>query len=123
MYRGDTFVYDTQLMNPLPGPTQGKVPQNLTGWTLWFTAKYQAVDADQNAVIQQDNATVGGVVVVGPATNGNIAVTAAPLSTRGFPDAPVTLVYDIQGKDGSGRIFTMETGTLTVAPDVTRAIA
>lgn len=125
MFRGDTFVFDVQVYKapvfgqPEDSPTP---PQDITGWKMWFTAKNQFPDPDRAAVVQLDNASIGGIAFIQP-TNGLAEVTMSPLATYGFADGPVTLVYDVQVKDLSGRLTTVEQGTLTVYPDVTRALS
>ena len=46
MSRGDSFVFDFQVMQPPPNQT---APQNITGWSFWFTCKYTYVDPDNAA--------------------------------------------------------------------------
>lgn len=113
MYRGDTFVFDVQVV-------KNNVPQDITGWTMWFTAKYSYPDQDSQAAVQQS--TGDGIAYTFPLA-GKAEITVAPIKTRGFPDGPVTLVYDVQVKDLLGSIFTVDAGTLLVIPDVTRRIA
>lgn len=112
MYRGDNFVLEVQV-------AKNGIRQDITGWFMWFTAKYAYPDPDSCAVTQRT--TTDGIVFTDPA-NGKATITVPPLATRNFPDGRVTLVYDVQVKDLSGAIWTVESGTLTVAPDVTRAI-
>lgn len=125
MYRGDTFVFEVQVFQarlfnqPEDAPTP---PQNITGWKMWFTAKYSTADYDNAAVSQLDNGALGGVVFVDP-TIGRAEITMPALATLQFPDGPVALVYDVQVQDAIGRISTVEVGTLTVNPDATRRIS
>lgn len=113
MYRGDTFVLDAQVK-------KDGVPVNITGWKVWFTAKRTYVEPDNVAVMRHDSDALGGVTIT-DAVNGKVRVVTSPNATAGFPDGPVKLVYDLQTKDLANNIFTVETGTLTVLPDVTRA--
>jgi hypothetical protein len=130
MSRGDSFVFDVQVLRPPPGaPNAPPIPVNITGWRMWFTAKYQVNDPDNTAVAQvtSDPTSVpagGGIVFTQP-LQGSAEITMPPLATYTFPDGPVVLVYDVQVKtnDSTPRIFTVESGTLTVNPDVTRAIS
>jgi len=134
MYRGDSKSFTRQvLFNALTdeyrtiAPSIEQIPNgfaalNLTGWRVWFTAKYHYPDPDSSAVMQLDNAALGGVVIVTPAT-GILVATTPPIATRLFPDSEIALVCDLQGKDGSGLIRTFDSGILVVSPDVTSAIS
>lgn len=113
MFRGDTFVFDVQVFQA------NGAPADISGWTAWFTAKFYVNDPDLRAVMRQDNGDLGGIVLTQP-TIGKLEVTVAPIATRGFPDGAVELVYDVQVRDNSGRVSTVDSGTLTVNPDVTR---
>jgi hypothetical protein len=129
--RGDTLLYVDQVFrNPLTGryatsqpgrlPPPGMQPANLTGFTVWFTAKPETALPDAQAVFALDSATLGGVVLTTAAV-GIFTVTGSSLATIGFPDGPVRLRYDVQIKDTSGNVFTIETGRMVVTPDVTRS--
>ena len=120
MSRGDTFVRDIQVTAPPPGAPPGAqpVPVDITGWTLWFTAKYNLADVDAQAVAQLSTLT-SGIVLTTP-TAGKAEITMPPGATVNFADAPVSIYYDVQAKDLSGRIFTVERGVIVVTPDVTR---
>lgn len=137
MRRGDTLFFLDQVFqdvvtkelftvpttNPPTPPPPGSAPFNLAGCTLWFTAKAYAPDPDLRAVFELGSASpLAGVAVV-VAALGTFSVTGLPVSTRGFPDGPVALSYDVQVMDGTGRISTVEQGTLVVVPDLTRAIS
>jgi hypothetical protein len=119
MSRGDTLQLAIQVLQ------DNGAPQNLTGFTVWFTAKYTVYDADLRSVFALDNISPGGnggVVLTFP-TIGEFTVTGPAVATQGFPDGVVTLVYDVQVEDASGNLTTVETGTLAVNPDVTRSIS
>jgi hypothetical protein len=127
--RGDTLTFPFQVtVDPILG-TLGTcipnklppdlVPQALTGWQLWFTLKLYYSDPDSQAVAQLDNMTLGGVTVT--SAHQGLAKAVVPNTvTQTFPDGPVTLYYDIQAKDPAGNVTTLESGTTTVGPDVTR---
>jgi hypothetical protein len=125
MSRGDTFVLDIQVFQaPQFGSPPGTPtpPQDVTGWFFWFTAKYQVQDADSAAVSQLTSGLSGGITFIQP-TIGRVRCIMPAVATRSFPDGPVVLAYDVQGQDLLGNISTVEIGTITVNPDVTRAIA
>lgn len=133
--RGDTLYFLTQVFqdaqtkqlltvpvtNPPTPPPPGCVPFNLTGCTLWYTAKGYPTDPDVRAVFALGSASpLSGVSLVS-ATVGLVSVTGPASRTLGFPDGPVRLSADLQVRDGGGRVSTVEAGTLTVVPDLTRA--
>jgi hypothetical protein len=124
-FRGDTFVLDTQVLRPPPGSLPGSppVPTNITGWMVWFTVK-RTFEPDQFAVCQLTTTPTGqgGIAFTQPLI-GWMEVTMNPIVTRGFPDGNVALPYDIQVRDLSGNLFTVEKGVIVVMPDVTEAIS
>ncbi len=121
MSRGDSLSFLVPLVNPSTG-----APLDLTGAKIWFTAKNNYVDPDIRAVIALDSDTVSGngaVTILTPATSGQARIDINPIATRAQPDGVVKLVYDVQVKDAAGFVTTVENGTLTIIPDVTRSIA
>ncbi len=130
MSRGDTLVFALQVFRdlttnkltswPINGAPPGNVAHPITGYTMWFTAKWYYTDPDNRAVSQLTNATAA--ITFTEATTGKALVTMPALATRAFPDGPVTLVYDVQVMDTDGNISTTEAGTILVTPDCTRAI-
>ena len=118
MFRGDSFVFDVQVLQG-----DGCSPQNITGWDAWFTAKEHYAVPDSQAPIRLGTLPpLVGITFTSP-TEGKMEIVVPPFATVNFPDTPLCLFYDVQVRDGAGRIFTVELGTLTVRPDVTRAIA
>lgn len=95
-------------------------PLDLTGKTLIFTAKRAVVDPDPGVFQKRTGA---GIAIRSPqsgATKGVADVAILPADTAGLPAYRTTLIYDAELVDG-GAVSTLETGTLTVAPDVTLA--
>jgi|ERR1700722_10422018 len=130
--RGDTIVIDTQVLEPpVAGlPVQNPptlVPANITGWFFWITIKYYYSDPDSLAVAQCNSTPAstptGGGVTITNALNGQLEGIIPPAATLNFPDSIVECVYDIKAKttDSIPRFFTVETGTIVVRPNVTRA--
>lgn len=118
MFRGDSFVFEVQVLQ-----ADGCSPQNITGWEAWFTAKEHYAVPDVQATIRLGTTLpLVGIVITSP-FEGKMEIVVPPSATVNAPDTPLCLVYDVQVKDGAGRIFTVELGTLTIRPDVTRAIA
>jgi len=124
MRRGDSLIFPVQVVKTTPGGSMA--PQDLTGWFLWCTIKRTVSDPDPLAVAQVTTAPssvpAGGSLALLVATAGQAQVSIPPIATRGFPDGRVRLVYDVQGKDGAGNIFTVEVGEIEVEPDVTNSI-
>jgi hypothetical protein len=131
LLRGDTLVFiDSVVRDQVTGvltavpagqqPPPGSVPVDIAGYTITFTAKYEFPDSDNRAVSQLDNLTLGGVVIL-TANPGKFSVTMPASATRGFADSPIVLLYDVQAQDPAGRVSTIDLGTITVSPDVTRS--
>lgn len=98
----------------------GVTAQNITGWALWFTGKLAIADADVAAVFQRTVA--GGGITITNAVGGLATVTLVPANTDSLTQ-DTTLFCDLQGKDGSGKIYTLATGKLVVQAEVTRSTA
>lgn len=108
---------DTTTLNVSCFQTDGVTPLNITGYTLWFTAKYVVADADPG--VFQKTTTAGGITITN-AAGGIATVSLVPTDTSSL--AGVVLLWDLQGKDPSGNITTLASGTLTITADITRAI-
>lgn len=106
---GNTEFIDFQI-------TVAGVPQNITGWTVWFTAKRRAGDADPG--IFQKTIANGGLVVTSAATGVGF-IRIDPSDTASLPQERTTLWADQKAKDGAGQLFTVAKGTLIIRPEVT----
>lgn len=129
MFRGDSLILNVlvqQLQDPtLPvGPTNPLVPVDLTGATLWMTAKKCLPDPDSKAVFQIKTPT--DIVIDADPTTGRAKVTvpAAATTTVVFPKdtAQLELFYDIQVKTQTGIVQTVASGKLVLTEDVTDAV-
>lgn len=119
MFRGDSLGFEIEMANP-----ETNAPLSLAGAKFWFTAKHAYADPDERAAIRLDSDPVngrGGITIVDEA-RGLARVDIPPIATRAFADGVVNLVYDVQIKEAGGAVSTVEIGTLSVYPDVTRAI-
>lgn len=117
MYRGDTLAFVVQVLDPTYG-----TPVDITGWEFWFSVKYSVADPDAYAVFADNSASMtGNVTIVSPPVQGKVSVRMPADKTRQFPDTRALLAYDVQGKDPAGDVRTIELGTVSVFPDVTRA--
>lgn len=112
IYRGDTVKLNVAV-------TVGGVVFDLTGCTIWFTAKNLYTDADPG-VFQKS--TLNGGIVVTSAPNGLCQVTILPADTSGQAATKIMLLWDCQVKTSTGLIYTVASGNLIVIPDVTQSI-
>jgi hypothetical protein len=119
MYRGDTFSFLYQIRHrppTLPCACAGRcdcgVPQNVAGWTVWFTAKYNLGDPDDLAAVSLSTLTSG--IVLANVPLGTIQVTVPTLATYAFPGGRQRLMTTIKSMDLSGNLTTEEVGTLDV---------
>lgn len=116
MFRGDSRSLTVAALQP-----DGVTPQDLTGWSLWFTGKLAILDPDMSAVFQR---TIGSGITVTDAAAGLATVALAPASTDSLmatgTATSVDLFCDLQGKDGSGDVATLATGKITVLAEITR---
>lgn len=112
LFRGDTSVLTVTV-------TREGVVENLTGASIWFTAKEDLTDLDADALMAYDNLSGGAsrVTVATPA-NGVVRVTFNPADTALAPvDTPV--FADVQVKTAANEIFTAAFGQLVFRADVT----
>lgn len=112
-FRGDTIRFPFQIVNLATG---GAI--DITGWTVWWTAKFAVPNPDAQSAWQVST-TTGGVVLVSP-TQGQGIATVQPIATVQWPDGPVKLQYDLQTADLTGVVQTVERGVAVVWPDITR---
>lgn len=117
MYRGDTLDIQIAVTSGVD-KTGSPKPVDLTGAKIWMTAKKSVADADGSAVFE---VTTPVDVVVTDALGGLAEIVVPASLTTSLGDQPVGLYYDIQVRLASGKVQTIEAGTLTVIPDVTRA--
>lgn len=98
--------------------TAAGVAVNITGFSIWFTLKWSKGDADVDAVLQKT--TADGITITSGA-DGEFTVTidAGDLDAV---DKDASLYYDIQIKDGTGKVYTRQEGLYRVTRDVTRSI-
>ena len=117
--RGDTLVFQIQVYQPPPANT---APQNLTGWFLQFTAKYQTADQDNQAVAISKTTGVSPNIITFPfgITTGIAQVSAGPLNTITLGDGKTRLVYDVVAIDPSGNKTQVERGRWTIRAGSTR---
>ena len=92
---------------------------DLTGCSLYMTAKSEVTDADAAAIFQLG--TAGGTIVVTSAINGQAQVVISPTHTATLPYAKKILYFDLMLKTSQGEYWTIASGTFAVKPNITRA--
>lgn len=119
MHRGDTLEIRLALFD-----ADGVTPFSLVGAKVWSTLKRALSDTDVLAVSRVDSAGVsvpsGGSVTVTDAANGRVTIRHASAATDAFETGYLDLYYDVQVRDSLSRVFTVDHGTVSVVPDVTR---
>lgn len=107
--RGDTNTYTGTVLD------SSDAAVNLTGCTLRFTAKLARSDADDaTGVITK---TTGSGITHVNAAAGTYRITLDPEDTDALTAATLYW-WDLQLTDGSGGVFTVGSGTLTMTTDV-----
>lgn len=108
--RGDNALFSMNIVNYVGDAL------DITGAEIWFTAKYGPNDADEDAVFQK---TIGNGIDIVDAPLGEINIVLDPEDTDSLLDTN-KLRFDVQIKDASDKVYTIESGTLIVDYDVTR---
>lgn len=109
----DDFVYIVTIQD------EDGVAYNLVDCTLWWTAKRRKSDDDSAAIAKLywiSGGASDGITVVTPA-NGQATIRLTPTQTDDFTAYPH--VWDLQLKDASGVIRTVDSGVLYVSRSVT----
>src|SRR5215831_777731 len=89
----------------------------ITAEKAWFTAKRNTRDPDSDAIIALDSANMPGKVQI---SSGKVLVNIDPADTASCLDR--LLLYDLQIRETSGTISTVERGFIQLIGDVTRTI-
>jgi hypothetical protein len=119
VYRGDTLVLPIWVAQ-----TQRGEPLNLTGATVWFTAKTDLALADNAPTSIQCSNLLGGLQIL-DSDDGMYQVVVPPQATQNLADDTV-YVFDAQARTSPPSPATPETHTIkrgffVVVRDVTRA--
>jgi hypothetical protein len=110
--RGDTNIYNVSVL-------KGGKQYDITGATLWMTAKHFLEDDDSDAVFQIQTPTD---IMVYDAIHGHAQIVVQPMHTEDLTEDEV-LFYDVQLREGNGYVCTIAKGKLEVALDVTQTTA
>lgn len=123
--RGDTWTLKVQVTQLPDGAPDGAfgVPVNITGYKIYFTVKRYITDPDAYAVFQSNSADLTNNVTITDALNGKVTCKMPSSKTVNFPDGQVVLLYDVAVIDLAGNVSTVDSGTVTIVPDVTRAVS
>lgn len=112
MHRGDSAAFDLTI-------TKNAVAVNLTGSTLRFTAKRDKADPDADAIISKVSSDASQIEITN-AAGGLATVHLVPADTEDLTEQ-TTLLYDVQVKDATNKVFTLVEGKLKIKLDVTQA--
>ena len=85
-------------------------PIDITGWTVFFTAKAKADDLDAAAIISKT------ITVFTDPTGGEAGISLSSTDTN---QDIGSFLWDIQVKTNLGQIITVAEGILTITKDIT----
>lgn len=108
-YRGDTIRLSVPVI-------RNSSPVDLTGSTIYFTAKRKKNDLDVDAVIQKS--TDDGIIIT-DAELGQALIVIAPIDTSSLEDEP-RLYCDVEVIEANGTRTTVANGRLTIKYDISR---
>lgn len=110
---GDDFVYTATVVD------EDGDPYDLSGATLWWTAKARLSDADDDAVAALywvSGGSASGITVATPAT-GEAAIRLTPDETDDFTQRAHH--WDLQLSDAVGVVRTVDSGLIIVRAGAT----
>lgn len=113
MKRGDNFSI---LYTVTDGSTG--LAQDLTGCTVWWTAKLSKSDADPGYFQRKTGGSGITLATQSGSTKGQFTVAIVNTNTSGLT-ADTDLYFDCQVKDTASEIYTLESGLLRVTLDIT----
>ena len=104
IYKGDNYSWEFHF-------TSAGVVENITGWSIYFTAKRYITDTDSQAIIQKIITTHTNP------TQGISQLSFSHTETEAFPVG--VWFYDVQIKTPADEIYTIFKGQFKVLADVT----
>ena len=116
MFRGDSLPLPVWVAKDYDGTVL-----DLTGASIWFTAKVRASLPDNDPLAFQQSTATSGVQIINP-TAGQYRITIEPTKTASLAD-DTAFFWDVQVRTASGKTVTVAYGTLNVVADYTRTIA
>jgi hypothetical protein len=115
MKRRDTKAFRTTVFGRPDVTTGLRVPLDLTGASLWFSAKQHYTDTAY--VFQKTLAS--GITIAVP-TNGQVLIQLEAVDTADLPNRATKLYWDLQVEDAVSNKETVDSGELWVEPEVTQ---
>lgn len=113
-FRGDDNVYNLNVV-------RNNVGVNISGAKLWFTAKLDQDDPDNEAMIKLNSADNADQITIVDALNGLAQIVLKPSDTMLLEET--ALWFDVQMKEASGRVTTVTAGIMKITKDVTASVA
>lgn len=107
---------DTEVLQLTVRDAVANAALDITGATLWFTAKFRESDADTAAVFKKTNGS--GIVLTNP-TVGIATITVAATDTDKI-NVKTRLAADVRLKDSTGKVFTIMRGFVDILPAITQ---
>ena len=113
LHQSDDLIYTAAVLD------ENGDAYDLTGATLWFTAKRRRFDADADALAKLYWVSGGSSagISVDDATTGEAVIRLTPSQTEDFVQA--AHYWDLQLADTAGVVRTVDSGVLVVQPGVT----
>jgi hypothetical protein len=117
-YRGDTRPIKLAIAD------EGE-PMSLSGCKLWFTVKRHEGQPESEALFQKHSESGGITIVNASAPQGDPdrgrALVALLAADTAAVERTTEYIYDVQMRDASGDIGTVDKGTIVIEADVTRS--
>lgn len=115
--KGDSISLEADVVRVIDGVNQ---PVNLTGASVWFTAKRSYSDDDATAFIRKGttNTTLDGIEVL-DATGGQVVINIEPSDTSGLEAGTVMLLWDMQVLEADQTLTTVNYGRFALLDQVT----
>lgn len=98
--------------------TDNMIPIDLTGGTLYFTAKWAPTDADASAVFQLSSPSSGITFINAGSGTANITIPKTATSTLQYHNTD--LYWDLKFINAASHPFTLMRGIITVLVNITR---
>jgi hypothetical protein len=118
--KGDDITFQATVRRPTDEDPNVYEVVDLTDADAWFTAKTNVTDEDADAVIRKGTPSIGltGVTITdGPA--GILVIDIDELETSDLEDGTVVLHYDLQIREDTGQLTTVQKGLFFLMDQVT----
>jgi hypothetical protein len=119
LHKGDTHYLEVAVTREDSNGVDQ--PVNITDAKLWFTAKVDAKDLDEDAIIQKGttNTTLSGIDITDAA--GGEAVIKLDAADTEVGIGTQFLYWDLQMKETDNTITTLNSGRLALSDQITQA--